>query len=312
MSLQINSRNRQSKFSNVIVTNFISGFFLSLDKDDNPESYKINFLTTVKGGSKTNYRTALKTFSVEDGEKIVSALKLNDSNSVTGENGYTKPVDENGDFTPIKQACLYGIETEFGKFSATNEVRVYTDIFAGIGNAVYESAKTGQTVKNEAVTEKGIRCFSHESGEKQPIYVENFAAFMSDKDRHGKNVCDVSIIDALAAMNAIEEGWSYDKDQYINPIELAAFYKENDINHDFLLQKIADNVFKGIEGTSLTQFDYTSFDVESLGSVADAKLFVLEHVEKLGTIAPTNLSTLPKAKAAIKAAITKYLTDSPF
>lgn len=304
--LKLGNRNRKSKFSSLTVVNMVGGFAPVMDKDGNLTGYRWNVVTKVSMGSKANFRTGFVNVTEDEHAAIYKTLKLTEGDLQEGNEGYQKLVDAEGNPAPRKQSLLDGLTLGEYKFNSKEgvQIRVFSDIYAGVENAMYDSAKHGCTmIKNEAATKKGIRCFVTASGEIKPIYVENRPFWTTQKDRDGKIVADTTMQEALEMLNeSSDEVWTYDKDTYLNPYDLVEFYEANDIVCTQLSNKIkSGKVFTELDESG-QGVDLSSFDVSSLDSVQACKLFALENAETLGAITFGN-SGLAKCQEKINTAI---------
>lgn len=306
-AIKLGTKNRQSKFSSLEATNMVAGFAPVLDKEGKVTEYRWNFVTRIKLGAKVNYRTGFVSCSITEHEAIMKTLKLTEGDLLEGNEGYMKIVDSEGKNAPKLQTLLNGLKLGENTFSATCQIRIFSDIFAGVENAVFTSVKHAcEMVRNEAVTRKGIRCFTAENGDVKPLYVEDRPFWTTALDRNGKVVADTSIIEALAMCNAADSDgvkWSYDDKVFLNPYDLVQFYQENDIVCTDLQKKIDAGVFSELEGET-TAFDWANFDAASLATLADAKVFIMENQEFLGTIVVGN-----KQLAALRTEINKAVKE---
>lgn len=298
------NRNRQSKFSSAEAINMIGGFAPVLDKEGKVESYRWNFITKLKIGSKANYRTGFVNVTIEEHQAIYKTLKLTEGDLKEGNEGYMKLVNDKGEAAPKLQSLLDGLKLGDNTFNSKGieQIRIYADIFAGVENAVFHSTKHDcEMVKNEAVTKFGVRCFTSSEGDLKPLYVENRPFWTTAKDKNGKLVADTTIKEALQMCNDADElgvVWSYSDKDFINPYDLEQFYKDNDIVCTQLSEKIQEGVFSEVAENA---FDWENFDVASLSTLADAKTFAVENAEFLGKIDFKGLDLAKSQKAIGKA-----------
>ncbi len=308
-AIKLGTKNRQSKFSSLEATNMVAGFAPVLDKESKVTEYRWNFVTKIKLGNKSNYRTGFVSCSIEEHEAIMKTLKITDGDLLEGNDGYMKLVDSEGKNAPKLQSLLDGLTLSENKFDSKQgvQIRIYSDIFAGVENAVYTSVKHAcEMVRNEAITKKGIRCFTSADGDVKPVYVEDRPFWSNSKDRNGKLVADTSMIEALAMCNAADTDgvvWSYDAKVFINPYDLVQFYQENDIVCTDLQSKIDAGVFSELEGEN-APFDWANFDAATIADLPSAKLFIMENTEFLGTIVVGN-----KQLAALRTEINKAVKE---
>ncbi len=309
------AQNRGNNKAGIKRLNSFKGFAYVLDDNNDIKSVDLLVQTIIKAGASETPRSRYVNISTKELNALLEKVGLT-PDEMEDRNGTLMFVDDDG-LAPISQSDFYGVKIHNQELSAISEMSVFSHLFAGIENAVYERKQVeGLGIRGEYITTLGVRCLAAIVKNElvlEPIYVD-YTINRTDEKIDGKTVKDTSFDEMIAHFNDTNSygvDFTYFADGYMNAEELMQIYQDNDLHAPTLTRAIDGDD----QGNGAVEFDFVEFDF--IAALKGEKVVKTEPSKEAGdTKAPillelAGLTTKPEIKAlAAKLGYTETFKNS--